>query len=166
MKPLPHPAPGRDPAPAAHRWLLAAPRLLAPALLACAPALAADPPMPDEGNLGTVDGAVVYAQLCQGCHMADGRGASGGGSFPSFVDNPNLASASFMAAVILHGRRNMPAFAPEEAPAPYFEPAMLTDAQVASVINHIRTHFGNDYRDPITAADVAALHAPQGDPTP
>lgn len=166
MKPDPRSASTRVPSPTAARARHAAPRLLALALLVAAPALAADPPRPDEGNLGTVDGARVYAQICQGCHMADGRGASGGGAYPSFVDNPKLASSAYMAAVILHGRRNMPAFAPEKAPAPYFEPAMLTDAQVAAVINHIRTNFGNDYRDPITAADVAALHAPQGDPTP
>ncbi len=139
------------------------PRLLLALALATATPALADDPLPDEGNLGTVDGARIYAQICQGCHMADGRGASGGGTYPSFVDNPNLASATFMAAVILHGRRNMPAFAPELAPAPYFEPAMLTDAQVASVINHVRTNFGNDYPDPITAAQVAALHPSTGD---
>ena len=121
------------------------------------------PPLRDEGNLGTVDGARIYAQLCQGCHMADGRGARGGGTYPSFADNPNIASAPFVAALVLHGRRNMPAFAPEHAPAPFFEPVMLTDAQVAAVVNHVRTHFGNAYPDPITAADVAALHPPQGD---
>ena len=166
MKPDPRFAPTRATSSTGPRWFRSTPRLLAFALLVATPALAAEPPLPDEGNLGTVDGARVYAQICQGCHMADGRGASGGGAYPSFVDNPRLASAAYMAAVILHGRRNMPAFAPEKAPAPYFEPAMLTDAQVAAVVNHIRTNFGNDYPDPITAADVAALHAPQGDPTP
>jgi mono/diheme cytochrome c family protein len=142
---------------------------LAVAMALCAPVAAEapePPPMPDEGNLGTVDGAQVYAQVCQGCHMADGRGADGGGAYPSFRDNPNVASATFLAVVILHGRRNMPAFAPELAPAPFFEPVVLSDVQVAAVVNHIRTSFGNDYRDPITAADVAALHPPQGEPTP
>ena len=117
------------------------------------------------GHRGTVDGAEIYAQVCQGCHMPDGRGASGGGTYPSFRDNPNMASAAFVAAVVLHGRRNMPAFAPEHAPAPFFEPVLLTDVQVAAVVNHVRTHFGNDYRDAITAADVAALHPspPNGD---
>jgi len=40
----------------------------------------------------------------------------------------------------------------------------LTDLQVANVINHIRTNFGNDYRDPITAAEVKALHPTKGTP--
>ena len=137
---------------------------LALTIVAGSPAAAdTPPPLPDEGTLGTVDGAQIYAQLCQGCHMADGRGATGGGAYPSLAGNRNLASAQFVAAVVLHGRRNMPAFAPENAPAPFYEPTMLTDVQVAAVVNHVRTSFGNEYPDPITAAEVAALHPPKGD---
>ncbi len=134
--------------------------------LAIAPALADDaaPEPPPEGNLGTTSGAEIYAQVCQGCHMPDGKGAVGGGSYPAFAGNANLASSRYMAVVILGGRRNMPAFAPEHTIGPYFEPAWLTDVQVANVINHIRTNFGNDYRDPITAAEVRALHPAQGKP--
>jgi mono/diheme cytochrome c family protein len=33
---------------------------------------------------------------------------------------------------------------------------MMSDAQVADVINYVRTHFGNSYPDALTAADVAA----------
>jgi mono/diheme cytochrome c family protein len=42
---------------------------------------------------------------------------------------------------------------------PWFN-GVLSDAQVAAVINYVRTHFGNDYKDSITAADVAAAHGP------
>jgi mono/diheme cytochrome c family protein len=150
-----------------HAMRLAALALAALSLAAMPSASADDPRAPapaDEGNLGTVDGASIYAQLCQGCHMADGRGARGGGTYPSLADdNRNVASAVYVATVVLHGRRNMPAFAPELAPAPFFEPAMLSDAQVAAVVNHVRTHFGNDYPDPIAAADVAALHPARGE---
>ena len=136
-----------------------------PALLVL-PALANDgaPEPPPEGNLGTTRGAEIYAQVCQGCHMPDGRGAVGAGSYPAFAGNANLASSRYMAVVILGGRRNMPAFAPEHVIGPYFEPVWLTDVQVANVINHIRTSFGNDYRDPITAAEVKALHPNKGTP--
>ena len=136
-----------------------------PALLVL-PALANDdaPEPPPEGNLGTTRGAEIYAQVCQGCHMPDGRGAVGAGSYPAFAGNANLASSRYMAVVILGGRRNMPAFAPEHVIGPYFEPVWLTDVQVANVINHIRTSFGNDYRDPITAAEVKALHPKKGTP--
>ena len=142
----------------ARRWSAVGAVSLAALLLA--PAARPQPAPPDEGNLGTVDGARVYAQVCQGCHMADGRGARGGADYPALAGNPNLAAKTFVAAVVLHGRRNMPAFAPEAAPAPFFEPVVLTDVQVANVVNHVRTHFGNHFTDPITAAEVAALHSP------
>lgn len=137
---------------------------LAALALLVLPALAQDtaPEPPPEGNLGTTRGAEIYAQVCQGCHMPDGRGAVGAGNYPAFAGNPNLASSRYMAVVILGGRRNMPAFAPEHVVGPYFEPVWLSDVQVANVINHIRTNFGNDYRDPISAADVRALHPAQG----
>lgn len=141
-------------------------RTAALALLAAlvAPALAVDPPPPPEGNLGTVSGADIYAQVCQGCHMPDGKGATGAGNYPAFAGNANLASTRYLAVVILAGRRNMPAFAPDKVIGPYFEPAWLTDVQVANVINHIRTSFGNDYSDPITPAEVSALHPQEGNP--
>ena len=128
------------------------------------PALADDafPPPPPEGSLGTTEGAAIYAQVCQGCHMPDGKGAVGAGNYPAFAGNPNMASARYMAVVIVGGRRNMPGFAPEHAIGPYFEPAWLTDVQIANVINHIRTHFGNHYDDPITAEEVTALHPQKG----
>lgn len=146
------------------------PRYAWPAMLllglAMLPALAEDaaPVPPPEGNLGTTSGAGIYAQVCQGCHMPDGKGATGAGDYPAFAGNANLASSRYMAVVILGGRRNMPAFAPEHVVGPYFEPVFLTDVQVANVINHIRTNFGNDYRDPITAAEVRSLHPAQGKP--
>lgn len=140
------------------RWPLAASliMLLAPGT----PAGAGDEDADPAGMLGTVDGEAIYTQICQGCHMADGRGAEGGGRYPAFTDNPALASPQYMAAVILHGRRNMPAFARPAQQDFWFEPTWLSDEQVANVINYIRSHFGNDYRDPISAAEVRALHPP------
>ena len=31
---------------------------------------------------------------------------------------------------------------------------MMTDGQVAAVVNYLRTHFGNSYADTVTAKDV------------
>lgn len=116
-------------------------------------------PAPEpEGMLGEVTGAQVYAQICQGCHMPDGRGATGAGRYPSFAGSPAVASSRYMAVTILQGRGNMPSFAKPEQHEFFFPPTWLTDAQVADVINHIRTNFGNHYTDPITAEDVRALH--------
>ena len=117
-------------------------------------------PAEDTGMLGTNSGERIYAQICQGCHMPGGKGAKGAGAYPAFVGNPNLASSRYMALTILNGRRNMPAFARADQQF-YFPPTWLTDQQVANVINYIRTSFGNDYRDPITAAEVRAMQPPR-----
>jgi mono/diheme cytochrome c family protein len=114
-------------------------------------------PEPD-GMMGEVTGAQIYAQLCQGCHMPDGRGATGAGRYPSFAGSPAVASKHYMAVTILQGRGNMPSFAKPEHHEFFFPPTWLTDAQVADVINHIRTNFGNHHTDPITAEEVRALH--------
>lgn len=142
--------------------LLATRCLAAALLLACLPATAQTPALPPEGLLGTTDGAEVYRQICQGCHMPDGRGAVGAGRYPGFVDNPAIASSRYMAVTILAGRRNMPAFAPRQSGV-WFQPTWLSNEQIASVINYIRGNFGNTYTDSITAADVQALNVPTGE---
>jgi mono/diheme cytochrome c family protein len=34
---------------------------------------------------------------------------------------------------------------------------MMTDQQVADVVNYVRTHFGNKFKDAVTVADVKAM---------
>ena len=48
--------------------------------------------------------------------------------------------------MVLHGLNGMPPFAER-----------LTDAQVAQVVNYVRTHFGNSYTDAVKPEDVKAL---------
>ena len=65
-----------------------------------------------------------------------------------------------MALTILDGRNGMPAFS---APANlvWDGPAVhLSDAQVADVVNYLRSHFGNPYKDDATASEVAKLPHP------
>jgi len=38
--------------------------------------------------------------------------------------------------------------------------AHLSDAQVADVVNYLRSHFGNPYKDGVTASEVAKLPHP------
>jgi mono/diheme cytochrome c family protein len=110
-------------------------------------------PMP----LEAMDGRQIYERICQGCHMADGRGAVGAGHYPALAKDPTLASRQYMALTLLTGRRNMPAFGEKHAIG-FGGPAVtLTDAQIAAVTNYVRTNFGNQYSDSITAAEVAAL---------
>ena len=47
--------------------------------------------------------------------------------------------------MVLHGQRAMPTFGES-----------LNDEQVAIVINYVRTHFGNHYKDQVTPAAVKA----------
>ena len=92
------------------------------------------------------DGESLYRAACQGCHMAEGQGATGAGAFPALAANPRLASATYPVYNVLHGRKGMPPFKD-----------MLSDAQVAEVVNYVRTHMGNQYPDAVTAAEVKKL---------
>jgi mono/diheme cytochrome c family protein len=139
--------------------------MLALLLSGVSPWLAAQAPAPDEtvlppAALARADGEPIFRHICQGCHMPDAHGASGAGSYPALAGDPRLASARYAAAIILHGRRNMPAFGPRPD-LQGFDAMMhvdLSDAQIAAVVNFIRSHFGNRYADGLSAADVAALH--------
>jgi mono/diheme cytochrome c family protein len=111
----------------------------------------------DAVDSAAADGRLVYTQICQGCHMPQGQGAEGAGHYPALSNNPALVSWQYMAITILNGRRNMPAFSAKHAPGPFYAPVVLNDAQIAAVINYVRTHFGNDFKDAATAEGVHAL---------
>ena len=88
-------------------------------------------------------GEELFASACQGCHMPDGKGAVGAGTYPSLVQDRNLESGGYPVYVVVRGLRAMPPVG-----------AMMSDAQVAAVVNYVRTHFGNAYRDAVSADDV------------
>jgi mono/diheme cytochrome c family protein len=113
--------------------------------------------IPGSVPLKAMDGRQIYENICQGCHMADGGGAVGAGHYPALAKDPTLASRQYMALTLLMGRRNMPAFGEKHAVGFGGPPVMLSDAQIAAVINYVRTNFGNHYTDSITAAEVGAL---------
>ena len=104
----------------------------------------------DPDELTQTDGEALYQTTCQACHMEDGSGASGAGAYPPLRDNPKLLSRHFLAGVILTGYHGMPRF-----------DQMMSDEQVAAVTNYIRSHFGNEYSDEITAEEVARLRPPE-----
>jgi mono/diheme cytochrome c family protein len=120
----------------------------------------ADDPIVTPDALSKAGGEEIYRCVCQGCHMADGRGAQGAGTYPALAENPNLASAQFTAATVALGRHNMPHFAPQKDLGEFeaFVTMHLDDAEIAAVVNYVRSHFGNRYADELTAADVAKLH--------
>ena len=94
-------------------------------------------------NFTEKTGEELYANVCQACHMDKGQGAVGAGHYPALAKNENLESAGYPVTVVVHGLNGMPPVG-----------QMMSDEQVAAVVNYVRTHFGNDYKDAVTAQDV------------
>ena len=97
------------------------------------------------GKYSQQTGEDLFKNICQGCHMPDAKGAIGAGAYPALAANPRLAAAIYPITVVLHGQRAMPPFGES-----------LSDEQIASVLNYVRTHFGNRYKDLITPAAINA----------
>lgn len=89
-------------------------------------------------------GEALYANVCAACHMDQGQGAVGAGKYPALAKNANLEAGGYPVYVLLHGLKGMPPVG-----------QMMSDDQVAAVVNYVRTHFGNDYKDEVSAQDVA-----------
>ena len=90
-------------------------------------------------------GEALYQGICQGCHMADAKGAEGAGRYPALASNPKLAGAGYVIHLVLKGQKGMPGFGDN-----------LSDQQVADVVNYVRSHFGNHYGSQVTPAEVQA----------
>ena len=91
-------------------------------------------------------GEAVYRGVCQGCHMADARGAVGAGAYPALAGNGRLASTGYVVTMVMNGNKGMPAFRDQ-----------FTDQQIADVVNYVRSHFGNRFQGEVKPADVQAL---------
>lgn len=118
--------------------------LIACALAAAGAARADDAGFGDPAHFTQQSGAALYHGICQGCHMHQGQGAKGAGVYPALAHNQKLSAAGYPVLVVLNGSKGMPAFG-----------RMLDDAQVAAVVNYVRTNFGNAYADAVSPADVA-----------
>ncbi|HEY2050646.1 MAG TPA: cytochrome c [Caulobacteraceae bacterium] len=98
------------------------------------------------GHFSEQTGEAIWQGICQGCHMPNAQGAVGAGAYPRLAGDPRLASNLYPTMMVLNGQRAMPSFG-----------SALSDAQIAAVVNYLRTHFGNSYKDPITPEQVKAL---------
>ncbi len=90
-------------------------------------------------------GADLFANVCAACHQPDAKGAAGAAAYPPLASNRKLASAGFMLDVLFKGFRGMPPVG-----------RMMSDEQVADVVNYVRTHFGNSYAGAVSTAQVSA----------
>ncbi|TAM85899.1 MAG: c-type cytochrome [Candidimonas sp.] len=116
---------------------------------------------PAGGAASTFDasaGSQLFAAHCSACHGAQGAGVPG--VFPPLAGNPvvNDKDPTEHMTVVLHGLHGkaingttyaaqMPSFA-----------AQLSDEQIANIIDHERTSWGN-HAPTVTAKDVAAVRA-------
>jgi len=91
-------------------------------------------------------GEEIFMRVCAACHMPDAKGAEGAGRYPALAGNPRLSSGAYPVYVVMNGMNGMPALG-----------ELMTDQQVADVVNYVRTHFGNHYQDAVLPAQVSAL---------
>jgi len=97
------------------------------------------------------DGEALFMKTCSACHQADGKGLPG--AFPPLAGSPivNNKDYSIMVQIILKGYdareefATMPSFAEQ-----------LSDKDIAAIVNHERSSWGNNASQ-ITEADVKAI---------
>lgn len=114
------------------------------------------------------EGAELYATRCTACHQRDARGLPG--MFPPLAGSPWLTDsngAERATAILLYGVAGriqvMGQFYDQEMPN-----FKLTDRQIAAVLTHVRSHFGNDAPpiDELFVTKVRAKHGARGPWTP
>lgn len=116
-------------------------------LLASAPMSFADSAgatLSDSSMFTEKTGKELYDNVCAACHMANGEGAVGAGHYPALANNESIEEGSYPVFILLNGLKGMPAVG-----------QMMNDDQIAAVVNYVRTNFGNNYKEPVTAQDVA-----------
>jgi len=141
----------------------AAPGLALAAVLLLFGGLRADADSPlftSRASLASLNGEQIYTHICQGCHMPQGQGAVGAGAYPKLAADKNFVSWQFVAVTVLDGRNGMPPFGFPVGRGSDSGPAHLSDAQIAAVVNYVRSHFGNAYQPEVTAEQISALPHP------
>ncbi|MDF3833689.1 cytochrome c [Cupriavidus basilensis] len=125
---------------------LAVPALLLGLALSGLAQAQSDPVFSAGPRFQQTSGEAIFHAICQGCHMPQAQGAKGAAAYPALAGDPRLAGADYPLYVVLNGQKGMPSFG-----------KMLDDAQIAAVVGYVRTHFGNQYTDTVTAENVAKL---------
>ena len=130
----------------------------APAVAAARPGSTPTTPAEAAPALDAAEGAKRFAANCAACRGAQGAGVPG--VFPSLHGNPVVVAndAQEHIATVLHGASGKPIDGVTyAAQMPPFA-ATLADQQIADIIDHERTSWGN-HAPTVTAQDVAAARA-------
>ena len=119
---------------------------------------AAAPAASDGYTFDPSKGQSSYVTSCSACHQANGQGVPG--AFPDLVGNAVVANADASQHIdtVLHGAQGLtiggvkyPGVMPPFA-------SQLSDTEIANIINHERTSWGNHAKQ-VTPAEVAILRA-------
>ncbi len=109
------------------------------------------------------DGPQLYTLYCSACHAPDGKGATGG-TFPPLAASPWVAGDPDRAVkVVLHGLHGPvdvlgKTYNLEMPP----QGAMLPDDQIAAILTHVRSSWGNS-SPAVTADAVKTIRAATAD---
>jgi len=105
-------------------------------------------------------GAIVYATHCASCH---GRDGSGVGRNPPLTGSVTVnGDPQVLAAWIIGGQRP-PTLPKMKGLVVMPQYAWLSDEDLAAVITHVRSRFGES-PPPVTPADIASVRAALGRP--
>lgn len=104
-----------------------------------------------DGASALPDGEKLYMNTCAVCHQADGTGMAG--AFPALAGSSIVNDDNFrlQTAIILMGYDSRPEYAVMQ---PFAD--QLSDAEIAAIMNHERTSWGNNSKT-VTAEDVKAV---------
>ncbi|MEM5428810.1 cytochrome c [Cupriavidus oxalaticus] len=116
------------------------------------------------GNGGKADGAAIYSGQCVACHQATGQGLPG--VFPPLAGSEWVQGKPETAvAIVLHGitgQLTVKGGTFNGAMPPFG--AQLNDAEIAAVVTHVRSQWGNA-APPVSAELVGQVRAATKDKT-
>lgn len=99
------------------------------------------------------DGALLYANNCQSCHQADGKGLPG--AFPSLVGSSVVSGddIEIYVDIIMNGYDAHPEYAAMPGIGTLME---FTEHEVTAIINHERSSWGNNGA-PVTVEEIKEI---------
>lgn len=100
-------------------------------------------------GITVTSGKDIYDSICTGCHMPNGEGAVGGGMYPALAGNEKLEYPDYAIFIIVNGYKAMPDFG-----------RILSDEQVASVVNYLQSGLGGNAYEPAATAELVELNRP------
>lgn len=112
----------------------------------------------EEAARAAREGALLYANICAGCHLADGSGVPG--VFPPLAGDPMVLDpdpSDHIRVVLTGAQGNTIGGVTYNAAMPGFG-TQLSDEEITLLVNHERSNWGND-APLVTPEDVARVRS-------